>query len=199
MQKKQLFTTSDLVKVALLSALAVLLQLFDFPIGIFPSFYELDFSDVPAMIGAVIIGPYAGVFIELIKNLIHMLRTSSAFVGEFANFMIGAAIVIPLGIYCRKDKSTKGFIIGSVSGVIFMAIVGAILNAYVLLPLYAKMFNCDIMDFVAMSTVIFPFIDTYTKFIFLTVIPFNLFKGAIVTLVATFLFKYISRNTFMSK
>ncbi len=197
--KKPLFTTKNLVRIALLSGIAVILQMFDFPIPIFPPFYKLDFSDVPAIIAAVLVSPFAGVFVELIKNIIHMLRTDSAFVGEFANFLIGAALVLPIGIVCRKNKTTKNFIFSIIVGIATMAIFGAFLNAFVLLPLYATLYNMQVSDFVAMSTAIFPFIDTLPKFILLTVIPFNLFKGVVVGFVSVLLYGFLSKSVYVSK
>ncbi len=197
--KKPKFTTQNLVRIALLSGIAVILQLIDFPIPIFPPFLKLDFSDVPAVVAAVLVSPFAGVFVELIKNIIHMLRTDSAFVGEFANFLVGAAFVLPIGIICRKDKTTKNFIIGIVAGIVTMAVFGAFINAFVLLPLYAKLYNMQVSDFVAMSTAIFPFIDTLPKFILFTIVPFNLFKGVVVGFVSVILYGFLSKSIFVSR
>ncbi len=197
--KKQLFTTNALVKIALLSAISAVLQMMDFSIPIFPEFLKLDLSDIPAILAAVLVNPLAGVFVELIKNLIHMSRTSSAFVGEFANFLIGASLVLPIGIFCRKDKTVNRVAMGSVVGVLTMAAAGAFMNAFILLPLYAKLYGMDIMDFVAMSTAIFPFIDTLPKFILFTIVPFNIFKGVIVSVISVVLYTFLGRSLYTSR
>ncbi len=193
--KKPLFTTRDLVKVALLGAMSIALQFLKTPLPIFPGFYEIDFSDVPAVVAAVFIGPVGGIFVQLIKNIYHMFSSTTGFVGEFANFAMGSALIIPVGIMCRKQKTVKKVTVGLVLGVILMAIVGAILNAYVLLPLYSQLyFGNDVMNIVAMSTAIFPFIDTYWEFILYTVIPFNIVKGGLVAIISVVLFEFLSKR-----
>ncbi len=197
-QKKPLFTTRQLVTIALLSSMAYALQFLKTPLPIFPSFLEIDLSDVPAVIGAIMLGPVAGFFIELIKNLLQLPFTSTGGVGELANFMVGAGLVLPIGIVMRKDKSAKKFIIGAICGVIVMAIVGALSNLYITLPFYAKVMNTDIMAFVDMSKAIFPAIDTLPEFIMLTIIPFNLLKGTLASVIAYIIYKYLSANMFTS-
>ncbi len=195
-QKRSLFTTKELVTIAVLSAMAFVLQFFKTPIPIFPSFLEIDLADMPAVFGAILLGPMAGLFVELIKNLLQLPYTSTGGVGELANFLVGTALVLPIGIVMRKNKSGKMFIIGAVCGVISMAIVGAFSNLYITLPFYAKVMETDIMAFVGMSTAIFPWIDTLAEFILFSIVPFNVLKGTIISALAYVLYKFIGVNIY---
>ncbi len=195
-QKKPLFTTKELVTIAVLSAMAFVLQFLKTPLPIFPSFLELDLADMPAVFGAILLGPLAGLFIELVKNLLQLPFTSTGGVGELSNFLVGTALVIPIGIAMRKNKSGKTFIVGAVCGVVVMAVFGAFTNLYITLPFYAKVMETDIMAFVAMSTAIFPWIDTLPKFILFTIVPFNVLKGTMISIIGYILYKYIGANIY---
>ncbi len=130
--------TKYITKVGMLTAIAVLLMFFEIPI--LPSFpyLKLDFSDVPALLGGIAMGPIAAVVIELLKNLIHFVlkNDGTGGIGNLANFVIGVALVLPATWYYLKHKSSKGMIIALVLGLISAVIVGVIFNYFVLLPLY---------------------------------------------------------------
>ncbi len=195
-QGKSLFTTKQLVTIAVLSGMAFVLQFLQMPLPIFPSFLKMDLADMPAVFGAILLGPLAGLFIELIKNLLQLPFTSTGGVGELSNFIVGTSLVLPIGIVMRKNKSGKLFIVGALCGIILMAVVGAFSNLYITLPFYAKIMNTDISAFVAMSTAIFPAIDTVSEFILLTIVPFNVLKGTVISIVGFILYKFIGANMY---
>ena len=185
-----------MVQIAMLSAVATVLMLVEFPLPfIAPSFYELDFSEVPVLIGAFAMGPLAGAIIELIKILLNFVLngTMTAGVGELANFLMGCAFVVPAGIIYKKSKTKKNAVIGMVKGVICMAVAGCILNGAVLLPAYGKAFGMPTDAFVQMGSAIFPIIDNIFTFCLFCVVPFNLIKGVVVSVMTLLLYKYISR------
>ncbi|MGN1184171.1 MAG: ECF transporter S component [Oliverpabstia sp.] len=185
-----------MVQIAMLSAVATVLMLVEFPLPfIAPSFYELDFSEVPVLIGAFAMGPLAGAIIELIKILLNFVLngTMTAGVGELANFLMGCAFVVPAGIIYKKSKTRKNAVIGMVTGVICMAVAGCILNGAVLLPAYGKAFGMPTDAFVQMGSAIFPIIDNIFTFCLFCVVPFNLIKGVVVSVMTLLLYKYISR------
>lgn len=137
-------------------------------------------------------GPVAGVLIELIKILLNLLinGTYTAGVGEFANFGIGCALVVPAGIIYKRKASRTNAVIGLVIGTIVMAIVGGAFNAYVLIPLYSKaMMPMDVI--ISMGNQINPNITGLTTFIMFAVVPFNLVKGVIVSIMTVLLYKYL--------
>ena len=117
---------STLLKIAILGAISFIIMLVEFPLWFAPSFYQIDFSDIPALIGAFSLGPVAGILIELIKNILHFVLKSSGTggVGEVANFIIGALFVGIAGFIYQKNKTRKNAVIGMGLGTIIMAIAG---------------------------------------------------------------------------
>lgn len=184
-----------MVQIAMLSAVAGVLMLFEFPLPFLaPSFYELDFSEVPVLIGTFAIGPAAGATIELMKILLNFVMngTITAGVGESANFLMGCAFVVPAGLIYRRKKDKKHALAGMVIGTLCMALASAFLNSMVLLPAYGKAFGMPIDAFVAMGSEIFPVIDNLFTFCLFSVVPFNLLKGIVVSALTFVLYKRIS-------
>ena len=194
MKQEKLFTIRNIAIMGMMSALAAVLMLFEFPLPfIAPPFYELDFSEVPVLIGAFMMGPVAGIIIELIKILLNLIinGTNTAFVGEFANFTIGCALVVPASILYRRHKTKKTAIIGMIVGSVFMAIAGIFINAYVMLPFFSQTVM-PMENIIAMGTAIHPAIDDVLTFCLLTVAPFNALKGVLVSIVTILIYKKIS-------
>lgn len=187
-------STKVMVQIAMLSAIAIVLMLFEFPLPFAPSFYKLDFSELPVIIGAFAIGPVAGILIEAVKILLNFLVNGSttAGVGEFANFIIGCAFVLPAALIYTKKKNKTSAIIGLVTGIIFMTVVGCFINAYVLLPAYATAFHWEISALIALGSAVNPAIQNLWTFILLAVAPFNLVKGILVSGVTLLIYKKIS-------
>ena len=183
------------VSVGMLSAISVILMLFEFPLPfIAPSFYELDFSEVPILVGAFALGPVAGVMAELIKILLNLVinGTDTAFVGEFANFIFGCAFVVPAALIYKAKKSRRNAVLGLAAGTIAMTIAGLFINALVLLPAYSKAFGMPIEVFIEMGTAINPGINGVWTFVLLAVAPFNIVKGFLVSVITILLYKHIS-------
>lgn len=185
-----------LVQIAMLSALAAVLMLVEFPLPfIAPSFYEMDFSEVPVLVGAFAIGPLAGAVIELIKILLNFVLngTITAGVGELANFLMGCALVVPAGFIYKRNKTKKNAMIGLVVGIVCMAAASCILNGALLLPAYGKAFGMPIDAFVGMGAEIIPAVTNIYTFCLFCVVPFNVIKGIVVSAVTLLLYKHISR------
>ena len=174
-----------MAQMGMLSAIAVVLMLFEIPLPFAPSFYEIDFSEVPVLIGCFTMGPLAGAIIELLKILLNFAinGTATAGVGEVANFLIGCAFVIPAAVIYKKKRTRTGAIIGMVTGTLFMTFIGCFLNAFVLLPTYAKAFGMPIDALVGMGTAVNSHITSLTTFVIFAVAPFNLLKGFLVSLI----------------
>lgn len=185
-----------MVQIAMLAGVATVLMLLDFPLPFLaPTFYEMDFSEVPVLIGAFAMGPLAGAAIELIKILLNFVLngTMTAGVGELANFLMGCALVMPAGFIYRMHKDKKHAMIGMGAGILCMAIASAILNGFFLLPAYGAAFGMPVDAFVEMGSAIIPFVDSLLTFCLICVVPFNLVKGIVVSLVTLVLYKHISR------
>ena len=120
----------------MLSAIAVVLMLFEIPLPFAPAFYQIDFSEVPVLVGCFAMGPAAGAAIEFLKILLNFAinGTVTAGVGEVANFLIGCALVIPAGLIYQRKRTRQRAVTGMVVGTVLMTAAGCVLNAYVLLP-----------------------------------------------------------------
>lgn len=190
----KLFSAKGMTVMALLAALATVLMLFEIPLWFAPSFYKIDFSEVPVLIGAFALGPIAGVIIELLKIILNLLINGSdtALVGETANFILGCALVVPSAIIYQNKKTKKSAIIGMGVGTVALTITGCLLNAYVLLPFYAKAFGMPMDALIGMGTVVNPAINNMQTFILLAVAPFNLLKGTVVSIITAILYKHVS-------
>lgn len=177
--------TSKLVKVSLLSAMALILMYIQFPvIPIFP-WLQIDLSDVPALLATFGFGPLVGVVVELLKNILILLikGTSSGFVGEFANFLVGAALIVPAGIVYHRNKNKRTAVLGMVLGAVFMEVGGILANVYILLPAYGMN-----MDSAALM-----------QYITLGLLPFNGVKAVLVSVLTYLLYKRISVSVFKAE
>ena len=187
--------TAWLVKVAMLSAVATILMLFEFPLPfIAPPFYEIDLSEVPVFIGAFAMGPVAGVVIEAVKILLNLVinGTMTAGVGEVANFVMGVVFVLPGALIYKRKKTKSNAVLGLIIGTVFMTVSSCFINAYIMLPVFAGAFKMPIEVIVGMGTKIWPAIDTMFEFVLLCVAPFNLLKCVIVSFVTMLIYKYVS-------
>ena len=194
MNNKKKINTKMIAQIGMLGAIAVVLMLFEIPLPFAPSFYEIDFSEVPVLIGCFTMGPMAGVLIELIKIILNLCINGSvtAGVGELANFVIGCALVLPAAFIYKRKKTKKGAVIGLVTGTLFMTISGCFINAYVMLPTYAKAFGMPIEALVEMGSAVNASITDLFTFVMFAVVPFNLLKGVLVSIIVLLIYKKIS-------
>lgn len=190
-QKGKYFSTRVMVTSALLSAIAAILMLLELPVFFAPGFYKFDFSELPAIIGAFAFGPLAGVIIEFVKILLKVMLkgTSTAFVGELANFLVGSALILPASIIYEIKKSKKNAIIGCAAGTAVMTVFGTMFNAIYLIPAFARMFHMDIDSIVAMGTAVNSSITSLTTLVIFAVAPLNIIKGTAVSVIAILIYK----------
>lgn len=182
-----------IAQIGMLGAIAVVLMLFEIPLPFAPSFYEIDFSEVPVLLGCFVMGPVAGVAIEFIKILLNFVinGTVTAGVGELANFILGVSFVVPAGMIYRKNHTRKGAIIGMLVGTVLMTFAGCFLNAYVLLPAYGKAFGMPIEALVSMGTAVNANITSLFTFIAFAVAPFNILKGVLDSVIVFLIYKKV--------
>lgn len=191
---ERILSTRKIAMIGVFSAIAAALHILDFPIFFAPEFYKLDFSEIPALIGAFAFGPVAGVMIEFCKILLKLMikGTSTAFVGDLANFVIGCSFILPASIIymCRKTK--KNAIVACITGTLCMTVFGSAFNAIYLLPAFSKLYGMPIDVIVGMGTAINPSITGITTLVLFAVVPMNLLKGSIVSVVTMLVYKRIS-------
>jgi riboflavin transporter FmnP len=188
-------TLRYITKIGILSALAFVLMLFEFPLPFLaPSFYELNFSDVVALIGSFALGPVAGVLIEAVKIVLNIIVTGSdtAFVGEFSNFVMGCAFVLPASILYRHRKTLRMAVVGMLVGTLVLALVSGLLNYFVMIPMYSNLYGAPIDAIVGMGAKINPAIGNLWTLVLLAVVPFNLLKGVACAILTFLLYKRVS-------
>lgn len=182
-----------LVQVGMLSAIAIILMQFEIPLPFAPTFYKIDFSEVPVLIGCFSMGPFAGILIELIKVILNVVikGTMTMGIGDVANFLIGCAFCVPAALIYQKKRTKNGAMAGMAAGTVSMTVIGCVLNAYILLPVYAKAFEMPLDALISMGTEVNGAITGLTTFVLLAVAPFNLLKGLLVSLVVFVVYKKI--------
>lgn len=188
MNKK--LNTRTIAVTAMLSAVAFLLAFLEFPVPLSPSFARMDFSDFPALIGSFAYGPICGVLIELIKNALQLFTTGTGGIGEFANFVMGGAYVFTAGIIYKRNKTKKTAWIACLVSSVVMGIAAAIMNYFVLLPLFESFMPVDRL--IASFGEIMPFIKTKADIVLFNALPFNLLKGLLIGVFTMLIYKKLS-------
>ena len=192
--KEKIFTTRATTMVGMFSAISFLLFLVEFPLPFAPAFYQVDFSEIPVLIGTFAFGPVAGVMIEFCKILLKLLikGTSTAFVGELANFAVGCALLLPASLVYERKKCKKNAILGLVVGSITMTVFAVFFNAIYLLPTFSVMYGWPMETLIGMGTAINPAITSLTGFVILAVAPLNIVKSVLVSIVTMLVYKPLS-------
>ena len=185
--------------VGICAAIATVLHMLDFPLlFLAPEFYKVDFSELPVLLCGFYLGPTATVACEGVKIILKLLfkGTSTAFVGDFANFVVGCSLVLPATIIYHAHKSKHSAIIGLVVGSLTMSIFGSAFNAVYLLPKFAQLYGIPLETIVGMGTKINGSIHNVTTFVMLCVAPLNLLKSSVVSVLTMLLYKRVARPLF---
>jgi len=193
--KKKGMSVSMITKIALLSALAGVLMLFETPLWFAPSFYKLDLSELAVMIGGLTMGPVAAALIELMKILLNFVLngTITGGVGEVGNLLVGCAFVVPAAFVYQKWHSRKGMIAGMAAGIVCLVLLGSIVNYFILLPVYSVVYGQPLEAFVVMGNALNPAIVDLKTFILFAVAPFNLLKGIIISVLTALLYNRVGK------
>ena len=192
---ERILTTRKLTMIGMFSAIAAILMIFEFPMPFAPSFYKLDFSEIPVLITAFAFGPVAGVMVEFCKIVLNLLMdsTTTAFVGELANFMVGCSFILPASIIYLHKKNRKSAVIGCVIGTICLTIFGTSFNAIYLVPKFAELYGMPLEAIIGMGTAINPAITDLTTLVMFAVAPLNIIKGVSVSIITMLIYKKLSR------
>lgn len=180
--------TRTMTSVALLAAVSFALAFFEFPVPLSPSFAKMDLSDFPALIGAMTLGPWAGVAVELVKNALGLLTTSTGGIGELANFLMGGAFSFVAGTVYYKGKGNAW--LACLLGSLAMAAMAAVTNYFILLPLFESFMPMEAL--IASFTEFIPFIRTKLDVVLLNAVPFNLLKGLGISLVTLLIYRKLT-------
>ena len=193
---EKVFTTRKVVVIGMFSALSTVLMLFEIPMPFAPSFYKLDFSEVPIMIGSFAFGPAAGVMMEFVKILLKLVikGTSTAFVGELANFSVGCSFVLTASSVYMFRKTKKNAILSCVIATVVLTVFGTAFNAVYLLPAFAKLYGMPMEVLLQMGEEVNPLVKSgdVVSFVIACVAPLNLIKGFAISLITLLIYKPLS-------
>ena len=200
MPEKRTVTSARRVSIiGICSAIATVLHMLDFPLLFMaPGFYKLDFSELPVLLCGFYLGPSAAVATEGVKILLKLLfkSTSTAFVGDFANFVVGCSFVLPATVWYHVHKSKHSAVIGLSLGTLVMTVLGSAFNAIYLLPKFSQLYDLPLESIIGMGAEIHSGIHNVTTFVMLCVAPLNLVKGISVSLLTMMLYKRVARPLF---
>jgi len=193
---EKIFNTRKMAVSGMFSAIAAILMLFEFPLPFAPAFYELDFSELPILIGTFAFGPAAGVVMEFVKILLKLIikGTSTAFVGDLANFVIGCSFILPASVMYAFRKNKKSAIAACMAGTLVMTVFGTAFNAIYLLPAFSKLYGLPLEELLAMGSAVNPLAKegSIVSFVAACVAPLNLIKGTSVSLITLLVYKPLS-------
>lgn len=192
--RKKLFTTHYITYTAIFACMAGILMTIEIPLFFAPAFYKLDLSELPVLICTFYLGPVAGVVCELVKVLVKLLikGTSTAFVGDFANYIVGCSFVLSASIIYHSRPGKKSALVGMAIGTLVLTVFGSFFNAFYLIPKFAELYGMPIDVIVGMGTKINASITDINTLVLFAVVPFNLLKGCVVSALTFLLYKRIS-------
>ena len=191
---KKVLTTKNLTMIAMFSAISAVLMVFEIQLPFSPSFVKFDFSDLPVMLGGFLIGPFAGGIIAFMKILLHFLLngTTSFFVGDLSNLLLTLSFVLPASFIYQQKKTKKTAIQGLLVSIICTSLLAIIFNLFLIFPLYLKVLNLKMVDLINMIHLVNPLVkDVFTMIVF-SLLPFNLFKYSIVSMITMLSYKKLS-------
>ncbi len=178
-----------LTRIAVLGALSAILFMIEIPVI---AFYKLDVSTLPALLGAFSMGPLAGFIILVIKNLFGLMHSTSMYVGELADLIMGAAYVLPAALIYRYRKSRKNALIGMAVGTLVMIVVAVLVNWKIMIPFYMTAYGFPMEKIVGMAQGALPFVTTEWELLLFVTAPFNLLKGVVLSALTFMLYKRLS-------
>ena len=187
--KRNASTMFNLPRCGLLSAMAVILFYIEIPVV---AFYKLDLSTLPAILAGFAMGPVQGIAVIIIKNLVHMLGTSTACVGELADILMSCAFVVPASLYYRCHKNRRSALMAMLLGSVCMVVVAVLVNYFILIPAYQVLMNLPLEVIIGMGQAVFGFIDNTVKLVIFITAPFNIFKSIVLSFVTYLLYKRVS-------
>ena len=187
--------THKLTVTAMLSTVAFLLMFIEFPVpALIPAFVKLDISDLPELLAAFSLGPLYGVLVTFLKNLLFVVLhgTSSAYVGELFNFIMGAVFSFSAGFLYQRNKSRKGALLGAVVGALLMAALSVPLNYFVVYPAYVVCYKLPLDAIVGMYQAIRPSTDGLLECLLVFNMPFTFFKVVLDVALCFLIYKPLS-------
>lgn len=188
-------TVKRLTTIAMLTAVAVALQYIEVPIPLMPTFIKLDFSDLPEIIGSFMFGPFAGVLIAFLKNIIHLAVSQSGFIGELSNFIIGASFALVAGFVYKKMPNIKGALIAGVTASVVSGIISLPVNNFIIYPLYYSVMGFPKEAILSMYQIIRPSTDSIAEALLVFNVPFTILKNLVSAIFTLLIYKPLTTIT----
>ena len=179
--------TRKLTLIGIFAAISTVLMFFELPLPFMPPFLKFDPSGVPILLASMLFGPSAAISVTLVKDLIHVLSTTTGGVGELADFLIMSTFSIVVGLIYRKRSDRKGVLLATLAGTLTCAVVGVLANRYLLIPFFSNIMPMEAIF--AACAEINPAIDGLNAYLLLGAAPFNLIKGLLLTLFTFLLYR----------
>ena len=181
--------------VAFFSALGAILMYFDFPLPVAPTFMKMDLAEIPVIVSGFILGPVECVLVSVLKVVIKFVikGSSTMFLGELANIIGSISYALPASLIYKALKTKERAVIGMVLGAFLSSIVCTLCNALFLFPVYIRAFYMTEEKIIEMCSKILPFIDSMNKVYLFSVLPFNLVKFSVTSVITYFFYKSISK------
>ncbi len=185
----------NMVKIAILAAIATILMLFEFPLPFAPFFYELNLSEVVILMGGFAMGPVAAAVIELLKIVINLFinGTDTAYVGEIANFLMGCSLVVPASLIYKYKKTFKGALVALGAGIVSLTVVSGLLNYFVMIPAFSYFYHLPVEDIIAIGSEVNFLVKDLKSLVLFAVVPFNFVKGLLCAVLNLLLYKRLSK------
>lgn len=182
-------TLFTLTRCGILSAMAVILFYIEIPVV---AFYKLDLSTLPAILAGFAMGPIQGFAVIVVKNLVHMLGTSTMCVGELADILMSSCYVIPASLIYRSGKNRKSALKAMFAGSVLMIAGSVLINYFMLIPAYQVLMGMPLEAIIGMGQAVFGFVDSTGKLVVFITAPFNILKAAVLSFVTYLLYKRVS-------
>ena len=193
--------TKKITYSAMFAAIATVLMYFEVPLPFMPPFLKMDLSGLVSILAAFMFGPLSAILITLVKDISHIFTSTSGGVGQVADFFMVSAFSIAASMAYRRFHTRKGAILGLSLGTLAMAVVGCFTNKYMLIPFYAQLMPIE--DILPACSAVNPLIGSLDTYILFGAFPFNLIKGAILSVITLLLYKrlsnFIKENTIFDK
>ena len=177
---------------AMLSAVAYVLMFLDFSVPFMPGFIKMDLSELPALVGAFAMGPSCGIFVCLIKNLLHLTITSTGGVGELSNFLLGMAFVLPAGLIYKYKKNKKSALTGAITGMVVMGVLSVFSNYFLTYPIYYNFMSQEAILSAYQAIVPWAKIDSILQCLIFFNMPFTMLKGLFSVVITMLVYKPLS-------
>ena len=191
MKKTVNFNVRTIAFIGMLGALSTVLMMFNFPLPFAPSFLKMDIAELPGLFAGFFLGPAAGALVVIVKILLKLViqGTDTAFVGEFSNLVGSVVFVCTAALIYKKIHTKKGALISMVVSSLLVSILFIFVNAYVMFPLYVRLYGMPMEAIVGMGSAANPLIKDEVTLMLFGVFPFNLIKHGVTSLITYLVYK----------